>query len=87
LSYSQAAEILSKGIGKRISYIDIQEEDARKGMKKMGMEDWLIDGIIEFYYIIRAGHASRTTNAVEQVTGRKPVAFEQFVRDYASSFS
>jgi uncharacterized protein YbjT (DUF2867 family) len=87
LSYSQAAEILSKVIGKKISYIDIPEEDARKGMKKMGMEDWLIDAIMEFYYIIKAGHASRTTNAVEQITGRKPVAFEQFVRDYASSFS
>jgi NAD(P)H dehydrogenase (quinone) len=72
-------------IGKKISYIDIPEEDARKG--KMGMEDWLIDAIMEFYYIIKAGHASRTTNAVEQITGRKPVAFEQFVRDYASSFS
>jgi uncharacterized protein YbjT (DUF2867 family) len=87
LSYSQAAEILSGGIGKKISYIDIGEEDARKGMKKMGMEDWLIDAIMEFYYIIRTGHASRTTNAIEQITGRKPVSLEQFVRDYASSFS
>jgi len=86
LSYSQAAEILSGGIGKKISYIDIGEEDARRGMKKMGMEDWLIDAIMEFYYIIRTGHASRTTNAIEQITGRKPVSFEQFVRDYASSF-
>jgi uncharacterized protein YbjT (DUF2867 family) len=87
LSYSQAAEILSGGIGKKISYIDIGEEDARRGMKKMGMEDWLIDAIMELYYIIRTGHASRTTNAIEQITGRKPVSFEQFIRDYASSFS
>jgi uncharacterized protein YbjT (DUF2867 family) len=87
LSYSQAAEILSGGIGKKISYIDIGEEDARRGMKKTGMEDWLIDAIMEFYYIIRTGHASRTTNAIEQITGRKPVSFEQFVRDYASCFT
>jgi uncharacterized protein YbjT (DUF2867 family) len=32
LSYSQVAEILSKETGKKISYIDIPEEDARKGM-------------------------------------------------------
>jgi uncharacterized protein YbjT (DUF2867 family) len=87
LSCSQAAEILPKVIGRKISYIDIPEEYARKGMKNIGMEDWLVDAILEFYYIIRAGHASRTTNVVEQITGRKPVAFEQFVRDYASSFS
>jgi uncharacterized protein YbjT (DUF2867 family) len=39
LSYSQAAEILSNVLGRRISYVNITEEDARKAMKKMGMED------------------------------------------------
>lgn len=72
LSYSQAAEILSKVIGRKISYIDIPEEDARKGMREMGMEDWLIDGMIELYNIIRAGYVLQTTNVVEQITGRKP---------------
>ena len=33
LSYTQGAEILSKETGKKISYIDIPEEDARKGLK------------------------------------------------------
>ncbi len=30
------AEILSNSLGRRISYINITEEDARKAMKKMG---------------------------------------------------
>ena len=33
LSYNQATEILSKETGKKISYIDIPEQDARKGLK------------------------------------------------------
>ncbi|MFL6360151.1 MAG: SDR family oxidoreductase [Nitrososphaeraceae archaeon] len=33
LSYSQVAEILSSEVGKKISYVDVTEEDARKGMK------------------------------------------------------
>ena len=40
-------EILSKELGRTISYIDIPEPDARKGMMKMGMEDWLIDAMME----------------------------------------
>ena len=40
ISYAQAAEILSKEADRRISYIDIPEEDARKGMKDSGM--WLL---------------------------------------------
>ena len=37
LSYSQAAEILSKEIGRKISYIDITGDDARNWMKQNGM--------------------------------------------------
>jgi hypothetical protein len=36
-------------------------------MKGTGMEDWLIDGLIEFYNIIKAGYASKTTNTIEQI--------------------
>jgi len=37
LSFGQAAEILSNEIGRTISYVDIPEEDARRGMKTMGL--------------------------------------------------
>jgi uncharacterized protein YbjT (DUF2867 family) len=86
ISYGQAAEIFSKEIGRRISYRDIPEEEARKGMKEVGMDDWLIDAIMEFYSAIKAGHASQTTNVVEQITGRKPISFSQFVKNYAEFF-
>jgi uncharacterized protein YbjT (DUF2867 family) len=87
LSYSQAAEILSNSLGRRISYVNITEEDARKAMKKMGMEDWLIDALMELYSVIRFGYSSQTTPAVEQITGRRPISLEQFVRDYANFFN
>ena len=87
ISFGQASETLSNAIGKRISYIDIPEEDARKGMKHMGMEAWLIDAMMESYSIIRAGHASQTTTVVEQITGRKPISFTRFAKDHAKFFS
>jgi uncharacterized protein YbjT (DUF2867 family) len=85
LSYSQVAEILSNALGRRITYVNITEEDARKAIKKMGMEEWLIDALIEFYNVIKSGDASQSTAVVEQITGRKPISFEQFVRDYSST--
>ena len=87
LSFSQAAEILSNVIGRKISYIDIPQGDAQKSMKGMGMEDWFIAALLEFYNIVRAGHASQTTDTVEQTLGRKAISFEQFVRDYAAYFN
>jgi uncharacterized protein YbjT (DUF2867 family) len=82
LSRSQAAEILSKEIGKKISYIDIPEENARKGMKEAGMDAWHVDALMELYRIIRAGHASQTTGTVEEIIGRKPLSLAQFAKDY-----
>jgi hypothetical protein len=55
-------------------------------MREMGMEDWLIDAMTEGFYSIRADRASRTTTVVEQITGRKPISFFQFVKDYAQAF-
>ena len=47
LSYSQAAEILSSEVGKKIS-----EEDARKEMKQIGADDWFIDVMLELFRIV-----------------------------------
>ena len=85
LSYGRAAEILSKELGRKISHIDVSEEEARKGMKKLGMSDWLIDDIMKFYGIIRLGYASQITNTIEEITGKRPILFSQFAKDYAKA--
>jgi uncharacterized protein YbjT (DUF2867 family) len=86
LSYGEAAEILSKEIGKKVNYVNISDEDARKGMKDMGADEWTINSMIELFGITRAGYLSEISTAVEQVTGNKPIAFSQFARDYAVAF-
>jgi len=85
LSYGQAAEILSKENGRTISYIDIPEEDARKGMEEMGMEDWLIEAIMAAYRGWKGGYMSKMTDVVKHITGRKPILFVQFAKDYAEA--
>jgi uncharacterized protein YbjT (DUF2867 family) len=86
LSYGQAANILSSVAGKKISYVNITEEDARRGMKHIGIGDWFIDVMMELFRIIRAGYGSETTTVVEDITGRKPISFAQFAKDYVEAF-
>jgi uncharacterized protein YbjT (DUF2867 family) len=85
LSFGQAAEILSKENGRTISYIDIPEEDARKGLEEMGMEDWLIEAIMAAYRSWKGGYMSKMTDVVKHITGRKPILFAQFAKDYAEA--
>jgi uncharacterized protein YbjT (DUF2867 family) len=86
LSYGQAAEILSRELGKEIKYVNIPDEDARKGMKDMGMDDWSANSLIDLFDITRKGYASDISSVVEELTGRKPISFPQFVKDYAQAF-
>jgi uncharacterized protein YbjT (DUF2867 family) len=85
LSYHQMAEILSNAIGKKISYVNVSEEEFRGAMKEMGMDDWLINTISELYNYFRKGYASQVSSGVE-VTGKKPISFAQFAKDYAEIF-
>jgi uncharacterized protein YbjT (DUF2867 family) len=86
LSYHQMAEVLSNATGRKISYVNVSEEEARGAMKEMGMDDWLIDTISELSNYFKKGYASQVSSAVEEVTGKKPITFAQFAKDYADSF-
>src|ERR687890_547183 len=86
ISYAQAAEILSNEIGRKIKYVDISEDQAREGMKAIGMDEWFINSMMELFSITRVGYASDISSAFEEVTGRKPITFSKFAKDYLSAF-
>ncbi len=85
-SYNQAAEILSEVLGRKISHVNISEEDERKGLEEAGAPDWMINSTTEGGRIVREGRLSAVSPTVEEVTGKKPRSFEQFARDYAEAF-
>ena len=86
LSYHQMADFLSSATGKKISYVNISDEEARAAMKEMGMDEWLISTISELSNYFKKGHASQVSSSVEDVTGRRPISFSQFGNDYAEVF-
>lgn len=85
LSYYQVAEILSNATGRKINYVNISEEKARGAMKDMRISDWLINGVIEVIELYRSD-IPKLSSAVEEVTGKKPISFSQFAKDYAEAF-
>jgi len=86
LSNQQVASILSQVLGRTINYVDVPEDAARQGMQSAGMPDLLVNALLELYASYKAGQASTVSPAVEQVTGKTPISFEQFARDYAEVF-
>jgi hypothetical protein len=80
------AASLSEYIGRKISYVNITEDDACKLIKDMGMNDWHTNILLELLKLSREGYLSNISSAVEEVTGRKPIPFSQFAKDHALAF-
>jgi uncharacterized protein YbjT (DUF2867 family) len=87
LSYHDVAAILSRVLGRPVRYVDVPPEAALESMLKAGMPEWNARAVTELYGAFAAAQYARTTDAVEQVTGRRPISFEQFARDHAAAFS
>ena len=87
ISYGDVARILSEQLGKKISYVDISEDAARKGMKETGSDDWTINYMMELFNIIRMGYLSQVSSVIEDVTGKKAIPLNQFAKDYSGAFT
>jgi hypothetical protein len=42
--------------------------------------------MIEAFYSFRKGYHSQVYSTVEEITGKKPIPFSQFVKDYIQAF-
>lgn len=86
LSNDDVARVLSRVLGRRIRYVDMQPGETRAALRAHGMSAWLTDIVMELYALSAAGGASAVTSDVAKLLGRPPIAFETFVADHADAF-
>jgi len=86
LTGTQVAEILSHAAGRQIRYVPITPEQYKQGALSMGMPEVYVDALVDLDRYYAAGKLSTVTSAVREITGREPIRFEQFAKDYADRF-
>jgi uncharacterized protein YbjT (DUF2867 family) len=86
LDNKQIADIFSSVLGRTIQYVDVPEDAARDGMKEAGMPEPEMNLVLGLYADQKAGKYSNLSPVVEQITGKKPISFDQFAKDYAEAF-
>jgi len=86
LSYTEIAEKLSSVLGRKISYVDVPPEAAKRGMMDAGMPEWFAEALNELYAAWTEGHGAIVTNVVRGVAQKEPLTFDEFARDYAPAF-
>ncbi|HYL12544.1 MAG TPA: SDR family oxidoreductase [Terriglobales bacterium] len=86
LTNEQVAEKVSGVAGRNIRYVDLSPAEFKKAILSAGTPEWSADALLDLQRLYREGKASLVTNDVELVTGRQPIKFDQFARDYAFAF-
>jgi (4-alkanoyl-5-oxo-2,5-dihydrofuran-3-yl)methyl phosphate reductase len=87
LSYAQMTAKIAAAIGRPIRFEEISDDRERHKMAERGESAAMIDAHISIYRAIREGRLATVTNVVEQVLGRKPLTFDQWVQDNAATFA
>ncbi len=86
LSIGAMVQIVAQQLGKPIQYVDMSDAAAGEMMRTAGLPDYVVAGLVEVFTAIRAGRFAYTTDAVEQITGRKPRSFETWCREHIGAF-
>jgi uncharacterized protein YbjT (DUF2867 family) len=86
ITVGEVAATISLVTGRQVDYVDVPEQAARQGMQQQEMPDWMIHALLELYSLYRAGSSDVVTSSVEELTGRKPHTFRQYVKEYQECF-
>ena len=86
LTKTEVARRMSVILGREVRYVDADPAEARAGMLDVGMDEWLVDALMELYAAYRAGYGSQVTDEVRKATGREPRSVDDFVADYRRAF-
>jgi uncharacterized protein YbjT (DUF2867 family) len=84
LPHDQIAEILTRAVGQPVRYVDVGEEDACVALRRRGASEGLIEALCDLWLAMRHDEFATTASDFEELTGRPPRSFEDFVREHAS---
>ena len=87
LSYADMLARISAAIGKPLKYEVIEEEEERRRMIGFGEPEGIVAAHLSIYRAIREGRLAKPTDTVEQVLGRKPFRFEEWIQQNLAAFA
>lgn len=80
LSLSEVAAVITRVTGRETRYEEETVEEAYASRASYGAPDWQLDAWVSTYTAIASGQLERTTTAVQDLTGGKPISLEGLLR-------
>lgn len=86
LTFGEVTAILSEAIGRPLSYQVIFDEEARERYSRISGSQEETEAHVALWRAIREGRLAATTDRVERILGRKPIALRQWAAENVRSF-
>ena len=88
-TFGDVAKAFSKELGREVKYVRISYEDAKASFMQSGIEEWVVDGLLQAYKLIDEG--SRITNQenlgdFSEITRKKPTSLSTWISKVATAF-
>ena len=80
ISYYDAAEQLSKTLGKSVHYPNPSPEEYAQTLENVGTPTFVADYMNEVYGLIRDGKVDYVSGAVQEILDRPPTSFEEVLK-------
>jgi uncharacterized protein YbjT (DUF2867 family) len=86
LTVAEQVAIIGKITGRSLKYVNVPDEAARQSMVETGVPPDYADAVVDLVKVLRGLGNVLTTSTVQDLLGRAPRTFEQFIRDNAAAF-
>jgi uncharacterized protein YbjT (DUF2867 family) len=86
LTFGEVTALISEAIGRPLSYQFISDEEAQERYSKISGSREETDAHVALWRAIREGRLAATTDRVERILGRKPIALRQWASENVRSF-
>src|SRR5262245_6804238 len=87
-NFDEFAKVFSDVLGKPVTYVGANLDEAAQGMKARGMPDWLVGHMVAMG---RAGaegaFSNENTGPIRDIVGRPPLTTREFVEAHRAAFS
>ena len=86
LSAAEQVDILGAALGRPLRFVDVPEAGARAGMLKAGMDEVMVDALMELMSRVRTGSEALRTTTVRDMTDVARRTFAEWVKNHLAAF-
>ena len=87
LTYDDVAAALERALGKPVAHQRLDEQGLRAQLTSSGLPGWLTDTLLGQQRLTRENRLSLVTGTVQDVLGRAPRTFDQWLAENKDSFA